>query len=358
MTPRRSSDALSNIGAAEFQTGTHDGQLKLKRALALAQHHGLEEHAGRAFVLLAVGSIRQRMFELGGGYLETGLEYCSDRGLDTWRLYLLACRARVELALGRWDDAADSAALVLRDPRSAPLPRGWAQATLGLVRARRGDPAARAEAAWLSGENADVDRVTGAALSLARDRQAHWAVAELSYWRWQAGLPDEFAQGRADDPYTLAIAGEWARAAELWKKIGCPYEEALALAEADDQLAMRQAIDQLRDLGARPAAGIVAHRLRGRGVRGLPRGPRPRTRQNGAGLTARELEVLALLTEGLRNAQIAQRLVVSEKTIDHHVSSVLRKLGVRTRGEASAEALRLELVGGEHQPQDGVDLSP
>ena len=163
------------------------------------------------------------------------------------------------------------------------------------------------------------------ALSLARDRQAHWAVAELSYWRWQAGLPDEFAQGRADDPYTLAIAGEWARAAELWKKIGCPYEEALALAEADDQLAMRQAIDHLRDMGARPAAGIVAHRLRGRGVRGLPRGPRPRTR---------------------REDDRSSRLVGATQ------------LGVRTRGEASAEALRLELVGGQHQPQDGVDLSP
>jgi DNA-binding NarL/FixJ family response regulator len=84
--------------------------------------------------------------------------------------------------------------------------------------------------------------------------------------------------------------------------------------------------------------------MRERGVHSVPRGPRPQTRENPAGLTARELEVLALLAEGLRNAQIAQRLVVWEKTVDHHVSPILRKLDVRTRGEASAEAVRLGLT--------------
>ena len=98
-------------------------------------------------------------------------------------------------------------------------------------------------------------------------------------------------------------------------------------------------------LGAAAAAAIVARRLRERGVRGVPRGPRPRTRENPAGLTARELEVLALLADGLRNAQIAERLVISAKTTEHHVSAILRKLDVRTRGEAVAAAARLGLVG-------------
>jgi DNA-binding NarL/FixJ family response regulator len=75
----------------------------------------------------------------------------------------------------------------------------------------------------------------------------------------------------------------------------------------------------------------------------VPRGPRPSTRENPAGLTARELDVLALLAEGLRNAQIAERLVISQKTVDHHVSAILRKLDVRTRSEAAAEATRLGL---------------
>ena len=75
-------------------------------------------------------------------------------------------------------------------------------------------------------------------------------------------------------------------------------------------------------------------------MRHIPRGPRPATRANPAGLTARELDVLTLLDQQLTNAEIAQRLVVTEKTIEHHVSAVLRKLDARTRHEASAAAAR------------------
>jgi DNA-binding NarL/FixJ family response regulator len=101
----------------------------------------------------------------------------------------------------------------------------------------------------------------------------------------------------------------------------------------------------LQRLGARPAAAIVARRLRERGARGIPRGPRQATRANPANLTARELEVLGHVAQGLRNADIAKRLFLSEKTVDHHVSAILRKLNVRTRGEAGTEAVRLRLVG-------------
>jgi DNA-binding CsgD family transcriptional regulator len=147
----------------------------------------------------------------------------------------------------------------------------------------------------------------------------------------EAGLPDRWR-------------GAWSRAAAQWRDLGCPYEAALALAGADDDPSLRQALDEFRALDAQPAAAIVAHKLRARGARGLPRGPRPQTRANPAGLTARELEVLALVRDGLRNAEIARRLFVSEKTIDHHVSAILRKLGVRSRGEASAKAARLEIA--------------
>ena len=106
-----------------------------------------------------------------------------------------------------------------------------------------------------------------------------------------------------------------------------------------------QTLSDLQALDARPAAAIVSRRLRQHGVRSIPRGPRAQTRQNPAGLTARELEVLDLLCDGLRNAEIAQRLVVSEKTVGHHVSAILRKLGAHTRGEASAQAVKLGLIG-------------
>ena len=214
--------------------------------------------------------------------------------------------------------------LVLRDPRSAPAPRGMALTALGLVRARRGDPesaaplseeqllawpteellrfapvaAARGEAAWLAGEPAAVGRETDAALSLALRRQAPWVVGELASWRWRAGLRDRLGPGAAAKPYALSLAGEPAQAAKVWRELGCPYEAAMALADADAEDLLRRAYDELQALGARPAAAIVARKLRERGVRGVPRGPRPRTRANPAGLTARELEVLSLVARG------------------------------------------------------------
>jgi DNA-binding NarL/FixJ family response regulator len=127
-------------------------------------------------------------------------------------------------------------------------------------------------------------------------------------------------------------------------QMGGRYEAALALSQADDEAALRRSIAELHDLGAAAAAAVVARRLRQRGARGIPRGPRQATRGNPANLTPRELEVLALIAEGLRNAEVAERLFLSGKTVDHHVSAILRKLGVRTRAQASAEAGRLGIL--------------
>jgi ATP/maltotriose-dependent transcriptional regulator MalT len=364
--------ALTNIGTAKLLIGAEEARPTLERALAISQQHGLEDYAGRAFNSLVMTAVRYRRFEHVGGYLDAGLEYCSERGLDTWRTYLLACRARMELDSGRWEQAGDSLSPVLRDPRSAPVARSWALTTLGLLRARRGDAgtapaleaahalvepteeleriaqvaAARAEAAWLAGEAAQVAEVTDAALAFALQNRAQWIVGELVYWRWQAGLRDQVPPRLVAAPFARSLAGDWEQAAKLWREIGCPYEAALALADAGEERPMRRAHDELRGLGAAPAAAIVARRLREIGVRGLRRGPRPQTRQNPAGLTARELEVVAMLADGMRNADIAQRLILSEKTVDHHVSSILRKLDVRNRGEAGAKAIQLGLTGG------------
>ena len=232
--------ALTNLGAAEFQASPDAGRRTLERALALAQRHGLEEYAGRAFLQLALCPTHKRRLGPADGYLEAGLAYCGERGLDTWVLHLLALRARLELALGRWDAAADSAALVLHDPRSAPVARSWALTTRGLVRARRGDAeasdpleqahtlvrstgeleriglvaAARAEAAWLLGHDATVKQVTDEALSLALQRRLPWYAGELAYWRWQAGVRDELPADATAEPYRLSMAGDAVRAAE------------------------------------------------------------------------------------------------------------------------------------------------
>src|SRR5262249_40131551 len=96
---------------------------------------------------------------------------------------------------------------------------------------------------------------------------------------------------------------------------------------------------------------IVVRRMRELGARVIPRGARSTTRANPAGLTTRELDVLRLIAQGLRNSDIADQLVLSSKTVDHHVSSVLAKLGVTGRADAAREAVRLGVQDGEQVAQ-------
>jgi DNA-binding CsgD family transcriptional regulator len=200
--------------------------------------------------------------------------------------------------------------------------------------------AARAEAAWLSGRSSEIPTLTDDALHLAVERTSPWITGELACWRRRAGII-EAAPEHVAEPYALELTGRPEEAAATWTRLGCPYEAAVALAHATDIDAQREAHDRLQELGAQPAAAIVARRLRERGARGVSRGPRPSTQANPARLTSREIEVLRLVAKGLRNSEIADQLFLSAKTVDHHVSAILRKLGVRTRGQAAAEAARL-----------------
>ena len=100
------------------------------------------------------------------------------------------------------------------------------------------------------------------------------------------------------------------------------------VAADDDELA-RAGLAALQDLGAPAAASAAGRQLRERGLQGLSRGPRTATARTPYGLTARQLEVLGLLAGGLRNSEIAARMVLSERTVDHHVSAVLAKLACR-----------------------------
>jgi DNA-binding CsgD family transcriptional regulator len=174
-------------------------------------------------------------------------------------------------------------------------------------------------------------------------------AGELADWRRRVGLGHETPADIAG-PYVLQFAGEWSRAAERWREIGCPYEAALALADADEEEPLRRALEELQQLGARPAGDVVTQRLRVLGVRRLPRRPRRSTAANPAGLTARELEVPAQLTADLRNAEIATRLHISEKTVGHHVSAILAKLGVRSRHEAARVAAERGIRHPDGQP--------
>jgi DNA-binding CsgD family transcriptional regulator len=357
--------SLNNIGTMRLLAGVADGALF--ESLALAERAGLEEHLGRAFIHLGWVMARTRSHHLAP-QLDRGVRVCADRGLEIWKLYVQAYRARNRLDRGDWDGALDDATEVLEYPRSAPLLRVMTLTVLGLIRARRGDPhrwapldeaqelldgqpelqygtpvaAARAEAAWLDGRPDTVDADTRAMFDRAQRQGVAWVAGELGWLRRLTGL-DVPVTG-SGTPYAAALAGEYAAAADAWTDRACPYDAALALVESTDEADLRRSLEAFQDLGARPAAAIVARRLRDLGARGLRRGPRPETRSNPANLTRREAEVLTLLSEGASNAEIAARLFLSEKTVHHHVSAVLRKLGVRRRAQAAAAATRLGLA--------------
>jgi DNA-binding CsgD family transcriptional regulator len=193
-------------------------------------------------------------------------------------------------------------------------------------------------AAWVAGRPDDVVRAVDEVWDLAVAHPRPWILGELSWWRHVAGARHETAAPIAR-PYRLMIDGALAAAAEEWAAVGAPLWEAICRALDDDPaLALRGL--QLADAVDAPAVRQAL--LRERHARGMsvPRGPRAATRANAYGLTGRELDVLSLVGEGLTNAEVAERLFLSEKTVAHHVSAALRKTGEPTRARAAAAVRR------------------
>jgi DNA-binding CsgD family transcriptional regulator/tetratricopeptide (TPR) repeat protein len=370
---------LGTIGAAMIVAGrVEEGRQLLEQSRAMAERLPSDAWVANAFGNLGSACGEAYAFDFAEDYLRRGIEFCTERDIEFQRLYLLSWRALVEMYRGRWTEAAATAHAVLAERGSTAIARMMALIALGRLRARRGDPgawdaldeglelaghtdtlqriapmrAARAEAAWLEGRPEDAVAEAAPGVEQAVRKRHAWFAAELLFWCWRGAgsLADPLPGFCADRPFALQAAGRWQEAAAAWRELGCPFETASALADGDEA-ALREALVIFESLGARPMIERVRRRLRAAGVRGLPHGPREATRRHVAGLTNKEIAVLTLVAEGLRNREIAQRLNRSVRTVDHHLAAVFAKLEVSNRAEAVSAAYRLGVIpaGGEAQ---------
>jgi DNA-binding CsgD family transcriptional regulator/tetratricopeptide (TPR) repeat protein len=360
------SDVLNNNAFFQF-TSRHDWVPLMRRALAIALESQSEGQAGRAYANAYTFFCAQYRFAEGERWWRDGVAYCDEHDIPTFATCLRGHRAIALLDLGRWDEAIALAERVLATEAS-PVNLLTSQITSALVLARRGRPGAldvldpgvteadnlaegawiahtrlaRAEVYWLEGRDAEAIADLKA-VRAALDEADYLLDAQLSVWELRL-LGESNAITLAPGPWATSLAGDHAAAAVHWERLGCGYNAALSLHDSDNDDALRDAITRFETLGADPAAQRTRRKMKDLGHRSVPTGARASTRRHPLGLTRREDEVLLLVCEGLTNEEIAERLVVSIRTVDHHVSAVLAKLGVNNRGAAAARAHQLHLV--------------
>jgi DNA-binding CsgD family transcriptional regulator len=341
-----------------------DGLPDVERALRIARGSRSDAQAGRAFAnLYQLAVVRIRLDEYEWAWAE-GVRWCEEHELRTWGLCLDASRAQALVRRGQLGEAVILAGRLLAQPASEAnrnhlrvpflagrVRRGATGVRDDLATAREqarssGDPewllpvlTATCELAWLTDDETLVD--DGLRQCYAATEGTHpWHRAELAVALRRLGerVP---VPADAPSPYAEELAGDHRAAATAWRDRGCPYEAALALAASGDPAAIDEAVAVFERLGTESAAEKARRLLRASGARPA-RGPRRTTKAHPAGLTAREAEVLDHLVDGLTNAEIADRLVLSTRTVDHHVSAVLAKLGVSNRADAARRAAELE----------------
>jgi DNA-binding CsgD family transcriptional regulator len=354
-------EALNTLGTVRLIGGDISGWADLQRSLQLALSDGVPERVAGCYTNLGAMAVSARRYELASRYFSEGLAYCEEYDLDAVWPYMVAYRARLRFEQGQWSVASVDLESVLRHPGTTAVSRIPALRILGHLRTRRGDldasspleearslagpnpelqrfgtlAAVRAEAAWLAGDLDGVVREAQPAYESVCRRRDPRMKGELAAWLWRAGA---LKQQPTDisEPYAQEISGDWRGAARSWDALGCPYEYAGILASYGTEMDQLEALAILEQLGAAPAAVVLRKQMKARGVRSIPRGARESTRHHPLGLTRREAEILALMSDGLRNSAMATHLFVSTKTVDHHVSAILAKLDVASRTEAIA----------------------
>ncbi len=362
-------DMAISLGLALGHRGRPEARSELAEALDAARANGLPYQTIRAYVNAIDVAAEFRDHGTVDALAGAALERLDVFQTAIPRENVLISVARSLLDRGRYDDAIEHA---LRGRRSWHGGVPVALALEALIRARRGESGADvllrqawdgiaelpegwrhglirvalAEEAWLRGDLEAALAQVRVGLAARYAGQLARSSGELALWALRCGEPVE-APADAPPPVRHELAGDWRGAREEWRRLEAPYEQALAALPGGDADA-REAMATLQRLGAAASARAFSRERARRGAR-APRGPRRSTLANKAGLTRREQEVLAQLAQGATNPAIARALHLSERTVAHHVSSILAKLAVPTRMAAVEAARRDGLLA-----QDGT----
>ena len=364
------SHALNNVGdvQARIPSSKEKGIGLLKQSLQIALKNGFQEHAARAYTNLVHNGMLTKDYAFTKNAVDDGLRYCEELGLDSWSVYILSNKARLKLETGEWDEAYRIAERIIKDEEPSAIVRIGVLVVDATIKMRRGEndalpllleanelalktmelhrivPAmvASLEYEWITSKNFIAEDALAATIKMTGKMGNIYENSAFAFWLKKArnkvvSLDEVFVGYKLDDNAARS------KAIDSWRKAGCPYELALGLFEGSDD-DKRKAVSMMQELGATAVYEKMKYDLRKAGVKKIPRGARKTTQSNAAQLTNRELEILQLINEGLQNKEIASRLFISAKTVDHHITSILYKLEVNSRAKAVHEAIRLEII--------------
>jgi DNA-binding CsgD family transcriptional regulator len=352
--------ALNNIGASKMFASDDTGEKYLKKSLELSLQNNLHEHACRAYVNLGTVSLYRRKLSEADRFFTAGVDYANETDINLASLCIAGEAAQTKLYMGNWDEAFEISYAVYEKNKVPALDKLLPVNIIGLIRARRNDPgafqllneandlvddtgellklvkvkSARAEAFWLINKLPENINELIACYDVVKASNNPWAIGEIAFWLWKGdslpGIPECIAE-----QYLLQIKGDWLAAARLWEELKCPYEQALALADGNEK-AMKKAVEIFDGLGAAAASQLIKQKMRQSGIKNIPKGPRQSTKESPSGLTERQMEILKLVANGLSNSEIGNKLYISTRTVENHISTIFSKLNIHSRVEAAA----------------------
>ena len=340
----------------------------LQQSMDVAVKINHEEYIGHAYANLSANAVRMKDYVNAKKILEAAIRFLEERDIDLGTKYLLAYETRLALETGNWAKANGIVSNFIYNDDLPPIGKLGVLIVAGTIKMRRGEagalpllqeamdkalntcepqrlaPAITAllEYEWITGQLVIEKPILDDIINMIEQRGNIYENSAFAFWLFKARKQKlslkEFYEGYLTESKAMAL-----KASALWKQLGCPYEQALTLFEGSDDN-KKEAIGIIQKLGADAIYEKLKLEMKSSGIKSIPRGIRKSTKSNPANLTEREVSVIQLLKDGLQNKEIAARLFISPKTVDHHISSIFLKLEVNSRTKAVQEASRLEII--------------